>query len=79
MWTSSISGSATFWRPAADDAIGRIIATATARGRFAGCGGSPTIAHQRMAMACGVRFLITPNDINVLLDGATAWVDAVTA
>ena len=65
--------------PAADDAIGRVVAATTAHGRFAGCGGSPTIAHQRTAIARGMRFLTTRNDINFLLDGATAWVDAVTA
>ena len=65
--------------PAADEAIGRVVDVATAHGLFAGCGGSPTIAHQRAVIARGVRFLTTRNDINFLVDGATAWVQAVTA
>ena len=65
--------------PAADEAIGRVVDVATAHGLFAGCGGSPTIDHQRAVIARGVRFLTTRNDINFLVDGATAWVQAVTA
>jgi 2-keto-3-deoxy-L-rhamnonate aldolase RhmA len=65
--------------PAADEAIGRIIDAATANNRFAGCGGSPTVAHQRAVIARGGKFMTTRNDINFLADGAAAWVKAVTA
>jgi 2-keto-3-deoxy-L-rhamnonate aldolase RhmA len=62
---------------AADEAIGRVIDAAKTSGKFAGLGGSPSIAHQSAAIARGVRFLTTRNDINFILDGATSWVDEV--
>ncbi|BCB91336.1 HpcH/HpaI aldolase family protein [Phytohabitans suffuscus] len=65
--------------PAVAAAIDRVVEVATAHGRYAGCGGSPTVAHQAEAIRRGVRLLTTRNDLNFLVDGATAWADALRA
>ena len=55
----------------------RLIAVATAHGKFAGCGGNRDVARQAEMIRKGCRFLTTQSDIGFLAAAASAWTKGV--
>jgi 2-keto-3-deoxy-L-rhamnonate aldolase RhmA len=55
----------------------RVIATAKAHGKFAGCGGNRDVERQVQAIRRGAQFVTTQTDIGFLMAAANTWTKGV--